>query len=246
MTQFLPKLQTQLRHNYCKFAKPQNIYQKPLFVLKFAAVAGSFLIVKMPNKAKDHEDCRKTVCFICMKKATRELTQFQADRVKKIFEENLNFLDQSVPRDLCSACRITLLRKEQGKDVELPSLFNFKSINVRMATRDQEYHCIICQIGHSKLNEKSPLESKEMKDCQPQKRCSTCLSLIGKGLTHNCNQFQYRQNLKQLASEDPKAAKQIASQVITTKDATPGGSVKISQPQGGRQLRVRAGNIMKI
>ena len=85
-----------------------------------------------------------------------------------------------------------------------------------------------------------------MKDCQPQKRCSTCLSLIGKGLTHNYNQFQYRQNLKQLASEDPKAAEQIASQNITAKDATPGGSVKISQPQRGRQLRVRAGNIMKI
>ena len=221
-------------------------YKKLLFVLKCAAVAGSFLIVKMPNKAKDYEDCRKTVCFMCMKKATRELTQFQADRVKKIFEENLDFLDPKVPRGICSACQITLLRKEQGKDVELPSLFNFKSINVRMATRDQECHSIICQIGHSKLNERSPLESKEMKDCQSQKYCSTCLSLIGKGLTYNCNQFQYRQNLKQLASEDPKAAEQIASQVITTKDATPGGSVKISQPQGGRQLHVRAGNVMKI
>ena len=109
---FRPNFYPNFKPNYVIIiANLQNhrlFYEKPLFVLKCAAVAGSFLIIKMPNIAIDHEDCRKTVCFMCMKKATRELTQFQPDRVKKIFEENLDFLDPRVPRGICSVCRITL------------------------------------------------------------------------------------------------------------------------------------------
>ena len=81
-----------------------------------------------------------------------------------------------------------------------------------------------------KLNENSPLEAWQTKDDQPQKRCSDCLSLLDKGLPHSCKKFQLRENLKQFAAEDKTAAEQFASQVIATKDETPGGSIKISQP----------------
>ena len=43
------------------------------------------------------------------------------------------------------------------------------------------------------------------------------------------NQYKFRENLKQLAVEDSSATEAIVSHVMTTKDATLDGSVKISQ-----------------
>ena len=86
----------------------------------------------MPNNTKYHEDCGKTVCLLCMKKATRELTEFQAERIKKIYEANFDFQDTRVPRGICQACRKALCRKNEGKDVELPFLINFSTTATKM------------------------------------------------------------------------------------------------------------------
>ena len=105
------------------------------------------------------EDCRKTVCLLYMKKATRELTEFPAERIKKIYA---NFVFQDI-RGICQVCRTTLYRMNEGKDVELPSLFNFSTITIKMATQDEDCHCLICKIGNLKLkkleDEKSSLEA---------------------------------------------------------------------------------------
>ena len=92
------------------------------------------------------------------------------------------------------------------------------------------------------MNEKSPVDySKPVEDCTPQ-RCGDCLSLVGRGLPHQCTPFTFRENLKQLATADPLAAEQIATQVISTKPSTPGGTAKISHPKGGPPLRVKTGD----
>ena len=198
----------------------------------------------MPNQAKNHEDCRKTVCLLCMRKAGREVTEFLMQKLISAYETNFDFDDSRVPCGLCDACRTTVRRKEEGKDVVLPPLFDFSTIRVRKETRDHQCNCLICQIGHSKLNERSPLDVSQA--CQslppPPKRCTSCLSIVGRGIPHHCNQYTYRENLRQLAMEEQQAAEQIASQVLSTKEATPGGSVKISQARGGPPIRVKPGN----
>ena len=147
-----------------------------------------------------------------------------------------------MPRGICDSCRTILRRKDEGKDVNLPPLFPFSSIKVRPPTRDQGCNCLICQVGHLKLNEKSPVDySKPVEHCTPQ-RCGDCLSLVGRGLPHQCTPFTFRENLKQLATADPLAAEQIATQVISTKPSTPGGTAKISHPKGGPPLRVKTGD----
>ena len=76
----------------------------------------------------------------------------------------------------------------------------------------------------------------------PLKDVGDCLSLVGRGLPHQYTPFTFRENLKQLATADPLAAEQIATQVISTKPSTPGGTAKISHPKGGPPLRVKTGD----
>ena len=197
----------------------------------------------MPNQARSHEDNRKIVCMLCMKKCSRQLTAFQADRIVKIYQTNIDVCDARTPQGICDACRTACRKKDEGKDVTLPPLFDFKSIRIKPATRDQGCSCLICQIGRLKLNEKSPLESNQTSLDRNSQRCGKCLCILGRGLPHQCTESSLRENLKQLASENGTAAEHIASHVISTKDATPGGTVKISQPNGGRPLRVSPGKV---
>ena len=62
----------------------------------------------MPNKARTHEDCRKTVCFLCMRKCDRELTDFMIALVLKLVKSDLKFEDERVPRGICNTCHILL------------------------------------------------------------------------------------------------------------------------------------------
>ena len=65
----------------------------------------------MPNQAKTHEDNRKTVCFLCMNKANRQLTDFMIKRSQEILGQRINFEDQRVPIGICENCRVSLRRK---------------------------------------------------------------------------------------------------------------------------------------
>ena len=46
---------------------------------------------KIPNSAKAHEDCRRTVCIICMKKADRELAGTQMAKIQQVIQKHINF-----------------------------------------------------------------------------------------------------------------------------------------------------------
>ena len=124
----------------------------------------------------------ESVYTCCLKKCLRQLTAFQADRICQLYK--LNISDSRVPQGLCELCRTTLCRKQEGKEVVLPSLFNFKSIQVRSQTRGTMCYCLICQIGRSKLQEKHPVEEQTTIEKEPCVHCSTCLSSLGKGLSH--------------------------------------------------------------
>ena len=56
----------------------------------------------MPNKAKNYEDCRKSVCFLCIRKGDRELNDFIIGRIHKLVKSNIKFSDERVPQASCN------------------------------------------------------------------------------------------------------------------------------------------------
>ncbi|XP_065673024.1 uncharacterized protein LOC136090361 [Hydra vulgaris] len=215
----------------------------------------------MPNKAKTHEECRKSVCFLCMRKGDRELNDFIIGRIHKLLKTDIDFADERVPQAICNACR-TLLQKRDAGDmsVSLPAIYNFSAIIVKPLTRTSgPCDCLICQITKLKLNQKHPLAPKEQnrnldqgESSKPgpspksrlqssEKRCAQCLSILARGFRHSCTIGTRHQNLQALVQSDPVGAEQIASAIISSKDASPGGTVRLSQARGGQLFPLTPG-----
>ena len=114
------------------------------------------------------------MCLLCLKKCLRQLTAFQADRICQLYMTKINISDSRVPQGLC---RTTLRRKQEGKEVAVLPLFDFKSMQVRPETRGTMCYCLICQISCSKLQEKHPFEEQTTIEKEPNVCCSTWLSL---------------------------------------------------------------------
>ena len=191
----------------------------------------------MPNQAKTHEDNRKTVCFLCMNKANRQLTDFMIKRSQEILGQRTNFEDQRVPIGICENCRVSLRRKDEGRDVQLPSLPDYQNIKIRPATRESACDCLICSVGKAKF--RSPQISGTTNTAsqlieQPivEKRCSACFSLIGRGIPHVCSKAILRQNLLEVAEKNKKAAERVAVSVIANKLPSPHGTVRLNQGVG--------------
>ena len=62
-----------------------------------------------------------------------------------------------------------------------------------------------------------------------EKRCTKCLSTIGRGLPHNCTLGTRHKNLRKIAVADPVRAEQVASAVLASKSASPNGTIRLSQ-----------------
>jgi hypothetical protein len=180
----------------------------------------------------------------------------------QIVENDIDFADERVPQAICNACR-TLLQKRDAGDmsVSLPAIYNFSAIIVKPLTRTSgPCDCLICQIAKLKLNQKHPLAPKEQnrnldqgESSKPgpspksrlqssEKRCAQCLSILARGFRHSCTIGTRHQNLQALVQSDPVGAEQIASAIISSKDASPGGIVRLSQVRGGQLFPLTPGN----
>ena len=90
----------------------------------------------MPYQSKDHNQNRKSVCMLCLHKCSCPVTAFQANRICQIYQTNLGVFDARVPQGLCESCHTLLRRKDEGKEVVLLKLFDFKTFCVRTETCD--------------------------------------------------------------------------------------------------------------
>ena len=52
---------------------------------------------KKKKEAKTHDDCRKTVCAICMKKSDRELSDVAKEKILHFIQKDLNFFKERAP-----------------------------------------------------------------------------------------------------------------------------------------------------
>ena len=219
----------------------------------------------MPNEARTQEDFRKTVCFLCMRKCDRELTDFMIARVLKLVKSDLKFEDERVPRGVCNTCRILLQKRDNGDlNSPLPPLYNFYSIVIKPLTRTaNRCECLICQISRLNLNQQHPIfvqssskqQTKEKTIATPgtssanqqppsaEKRCTQCLSIIARGHRHFCTPGTRHRNLLSLVQDDINGAEQIAVSVIANKEAFPHETVRLSHGTGGKLFPVTPGNI---
>ena len=59
----------------------------------------------MPTFFKDHDNCRRTVCVICMKKSDREISKHFISEIHCLILSDVNFQDERVPLGICVTCR---------------------------------------------------------------------------------------------------------------------------------------------
>ena len=62
----------------------------------------------MPTFAKTHDECRKSVCIICMKKVDQELSVFYIEKIHQYIQKDVNFQDDRVPFATSITCRSQL------------------------------------------------------------------------------------------------------------------------------------------
>jgi len=197
--------------------------------------------------AKNHEENRKSVCCVCMKKSDSPLTTKVIERIHKYIQNDIDFNDSRVPSGICTKCRLNLLTLSQdGSDKKAPILYDFSSIFLPIFLRSSPFscNCFICKISRSfptnnfgqlhpllvekKKRGRPPTLTTSLEDSfhksppLPQKTCPRCLSVVGPGKSHICTKSTFNKNIKTLVEEFPKGAEKIASKVIKEKEKSPG------------------------
>ena len=111
----------------------------------------------MPTFAKTHEECRKSVCVICMKKGDQELTENYKSKILQQIQKDLDFNDERVPSATCISCRSQIGKLCDGKTTVVQKLHDFETILIKPATRFSNVcKCLLCQIAKLKGKEKHP------------------------------------------------------------------------------------------
>ena len=207
---------------------------------------------KMPDTPKTHEECRLSVCFFCLCKADRQLSdgnkKFISDNLFSKFEKYHDIL----PNGTCGTCRKKLSLKQDMKKIDYDELLSLL-LSIRPATRNSpNCPCKICEVGRSGLRytqKKAMPEKKKAgrpRSSSPsparKKLCSECFTEVGPGLAHNCG--SRREKLKNLqVSLSPNTQSQLASKFIKNKEAVANVNFRseIELKTHGKPLKVATG-----
>ena len=217
---------------------------------------------KVPLNTLGHDELRKHVCIVCMRKADYNITDLVLGRICQFFVSNLDLTDARLPKGICNSCRKALQKLSEGNyGQELPDVFDFSAIKLKRMTKSSfACDCLICAIATSRLSSDHPLGlnvrekgrpvtqvpgnasfSFAQAPPTPVKICLSCLSLPKVGHPHQCNISTRRENLLALAASDPQGAEMIASKVVSESPSSPGGTVRLAQRLGGRPLPLTRG-----
>ena len=177
----------------------------------------------------DHNECRKKVCVICTKKATRTrpLSSTDLTSLKTYISAEFNHDDPDYPCGICNGCYLLRDKKRNGNDVQLPVNQTYKSGKKCLRSDGLICHCIICTVassfGAKVANSKKKCgypksESETIPQPATIKVCSHCYENIYAGCRHKCSENSYQRkkvyNLEKLIAT-PITSERLASRAIT-------------------------------
>ena len=152
------------------------------------------------------------------------IIDFIKEKILGLFSENsIDFKDDRVPLGICNSCRAIIQKYGKGdRNLPLPKLYNYKKMIIRPQTRGfDSCNCLICQVGQLKEHSTKLTFStnQDLKESSSSfdKLCLNCLSVVKRGVTHDCSQANKFENLKKMIATDSKTPEKIASSVIIQK-----------------------------
>lgn len=106
----------------------------------------------MPNKRRDHDECRKAVCLLCLGKTKemRVINYRHRELIEEYFISGYDTSDDRLPCAVCGNCR-TILREYDGGDfTHTIALFDHSLIGQdrHIATRSAPHcECVVCTMA---------------------------------------------------------------------------------------------------
>ena len=209
---------------------------------------------KKTHNCRTHEECRKWVCILCLKKS-------DGNGIPKSMEDfiiqqgicsDFQFQKPYLPSGSCRCCRTYVSRFwKKGTPVKAQSSDDYLSIsneirNLPIETRNPasklECRCQICLIARSRKSAKTVHVSSLNEDEELPKKCPNCLSLIGRGHNHSPNSCKSSSTLldnleKQLP---PQVQERFASRIIDKVEKNSVGQ-SVLHTAGGRPKLVSTG-----
>ena len=172
----------------------------------------------------DHEQCRKKVCVVCSKKASRTLSKTQINAVQVHVDAQFNDETLDYPTRICTNCHIALNKKNNGQDVKLTINQKYKPFHF-LRSSSVNCKCPICDIAKASgvnfrfaNSKKKPGRPKTIQNPVKTalKVCSLCFHEIYRGSQHHCSSTSYRRNkvynLEELMT--PTTSERVASRVM--------------------------------
>ena len=199
------------------------------------------------KKKRSHDDSLKCVCLLCFKKAKSPfvLNQKYYDLIDTFVVSGLDKNDNRLPQVICSTCKRVLAANCRGDFSRKINDFDYSKLpQIKPSTRLSEGGdciCFVCQIARTnslKTAVKDPEDSLQTKSsASVSTLCDICLSEIGRGKRHLCNDTQRRNNLIELLEKSKqKTSEQVVSSTLKKKSSAD-GSDNIILSQFGRPLR---------
>ena len=153
----------------------------------------------MPHTAKTHEENRKALCVVCIRKAKslQNITENIAKMVKKHALANYTSSDISLPTSICGTCRLTLSEYDRGNFSRKLEVFDHSKIRFPISKDNTNCQCKLCEIARQNLHSVQTGASRKGKGRPPitsekdvpsssskdevLKVCSRCLSTLKQG-----------------------------------------------------------------
>ena len=201
------------------------------------------------NKSK-HDIARSKVCIICLKRSKGvqlgDGLYQKLEKFSKIFD-SMGRNDPRLPTGICGTCKNDLNNNDRGikRDLKFPTDFSFENDIIIPKTRSKKSSpcdCKLCQISSKKGFDLHPVLDTKF-DTFSQKQnlktenetslsCTTCATVISKGVSHVCNDTTLLENWKVLAEKKPIVASALAIHVVKNTPPSPNGTIRLSNLHG--------------
>ena len=230
---------------------------------------------RLSRPRMSHDECRRRTCVGCGMKTDRVISTAGQQLYTDVLVVEVPWDDPRIPLGLCISCYRDLEKRSRGMGrADFPRYGNFHNVVILpRGTRSADVcNCLICQVHYpGGLHKVSPLtDVRALKRARgnpqikcaeeesglappstpPEGRISICLDCLAPGQTrgdgHSCTESGLTQRVMDIVGKHPKVGEKVASRVLKAKLASPGGTKRLSQPTGGRNVPVRLGKAPQL